>query len=326
MAKAIAMPVAKAKTIAKAMPIAAAIAIAATSLLLASCDKESEDAGSNTPVPARITSVIDGMSTRASGTAWAPGDRIGITATKADGTLLLDNAPYITTHGNGTFTPEGDEFYFQDGDDVTFTAYYPFTKNSEIANDGKIVFLTSGSEIQKPENQPKIDYMFATATGSSATPDLKLKFRHCMSRFVLRFLPGTGVSSLDDISYELTGVKTGGTFNTLTGEADVTGNNTVRTITLTVPGSNASELTSPLIIFPQQHDAILFLTLTLRGERYAANFFLPRNPANNNVRELLPGHSYTYNIKVHNNGLTIAPAGIAGWGNGGSEDINSTTN
>lgn len=85
--------------------LTAAACLAAACLLLGGCGNESEGAGSNAPVPARITSVIDGMSTRASGTAWAPGDRIGITATKADGTVLLSNAPYVTTDGNGTFTP-----------------------------------------------------------------------------------------------------------------------------------------------------------------------------------------------------------------------------
>lgn len=300
------------------------ILTAAACLLLGGCGNESEGAGSNAPVPARITSVIGGMSTRAPGTAWAPGDRIGITATKADGTVLLSNAPYVTTDGNGTFTPEGDGFYYQDGDDVTFTAYYPFAGSSYIADDGGIMFLTGGMESQKPENQPKRDVLFATTTGSSSSPDLQLRFRHCMSRLVLRFLPGTGVASLGDITYELTGIRTTGIFNTLTGETIVV--EASESVGLTVPGSNASGLTSPLILFPQQSDAEITLRLTLRGETYTARFLLPGNPASGNKYELLPGHSYTYNIKVHHNGLTIASANVAGWGDGGSENINSTTN
>lgn len=305
-------------------PIRMSATLMAAAFLLAGCDKENENTVDNQPVKARITSVIDGMSTRASGTAWAPGDRIGITATKADGTVLLSNAPYVTTDGNGTFTPEGDEFYYQDGDDVTFTAYYPFAESSYITDDGGMMFQIGGLESQKPENQPKFDFLFATTTGSSSSPDLQLRFRHCMSRFVLRFLPGTGVASLDDITYELSGIITGGIFNTLTGETIV--NETSVSVGLTVPGSNASELTSPLILFPQQSEDDKTLTLTMRGKTYTATFKFKENPNNGNVRELAAGHTYTYNVKINNTSMTITPATISNWEEGGSENIDSTNN
>lgn len=303
-------------------PIRLSAILMAAAFLFAGCEKENENRVDNQPVKARITSVIDGMSTRASGTAWAPGDRIGITATKADGTVLLSNAPYVTTDGNGTFTPEGEAFYFQDKDDVTFTAYYPCTENSNITDDGWIMFLTSGFESQKPENQPKRDVLFATTTGSSSSPDLQLRFHHCISRLVLRFLPGTGVASLDDITYELSGIRTSGIFNTLTGETIV--NETSGSVGLTVPGSNASELTSPLILFPQQSEDDKTLALTMRGKTYTATFKFKENPKNGGARELAAGYSYTYNVKINNTSMTISPATIAGWEEGGNENIEST--
>ncbi len=303
-------------------PIRLSAILMAAAFLFTGCEKENENRVDNQPVKARITSVIDGMSTRASGTAWAPGDRIGITATKADGTVLLSNAPYVTTDGNGTFTPEGEAFYFQDKDDVTFTAYYPCTENSNITDDGWIMFLTNGLESQKPENQPKRDVLFATTTGSSSSPDLQLRFHHCISRLVLRFLPGTGVASLDDITYELSGIRTSGIFNTLTGETIV--NETSGSVGLTVPGSNASELTSPLILFPQQSEDDKTLALTMRGKTYTATFKFKENPKNGGARELAAGHSYTYNVKINNTSMTISPATIAGWEEGGNENIEST--
>lgn len=303
-------------------PIRMSAILMAAAFLFAGCEKENENRVDNQPVKARITSVIDGMSTRASGTAWAPGDRIGITATKADGTVLLSNAPYVTTDGNGTFTPEGDEFYYQDGDDVTFTAYYPFAESSYITDDGGMMFQIAGLESQKPENQPKFDFLFATTTGSSSSPDLQLRFRHCMSRFVLRFLPGTGVASLDDITYELRGIRTSGIFNTLTGETIV--NETSGSVGLTVPGSNASELTSPLILFPQQSEDDKTLALTMRGKTYTATFKFKENPDNGGVRELAAGHTYTYNVKINNTTMTISLTTIAGWEEGGNENIEST--
>lgn len=303
-------------------PISLSAILMAAAFLFAGCEKENENRVDNQPIKARITSVIDGMVTRASGTAWAPGDRIGITATKADGTVLFTNMPYVTTDGNGTFTPEGEAFYFQDKDDVTFTAYYPCTENSNITDNGWIMFLTNGLESQKPENQPKRDVLFATTTGSSSSPDLQLRFHHCISRLVLRFLPGTGVASLDDITYELSGIRTGGIFNTLTGETIV--NETSGSVGLTVPGSNASELTSPLILFPQQSEDDKTLALTMRGKTYTATFKFKENPNNNNVRELAAGYSYTYNVKINNTSMTISPATIAGWEEGGNENIEST--
>ena len=143
-----------------------------------------------------------------------------------------------------------------------------------------------------------------------------------MSRLVLRFLPGTGVASLDDITYELRGIRTSGIFNTLTGETIV--NETSGSVGLTVPGSNASELTSPLILFPQQSEDDKTLTLTMRGTTYTATFKFKENPDNGGVRELAAGHSYTYNVKINNTSMTISPATIAGWEEGGNENIEST--
>lgn len=214
-------------------------ATAAALLLLAGCEKESNNTVENGPVAARIHTVIDAMTsgpgssggsgtdgtpnTRAAGTAWAKNDAIGITATHTDGTKLLDNACYLTPNGDGKFEAEdGSVFYFTDNAEVDFTAYYPWTATDELEN-GIIHDVFTGATNQTPENQPKIDFLFATATGSATNPDVKLQFRHCMSRIVLRFLPGEGIAELGDIEYTLFGMILDGTFNTLTGEVKAKG-------------------------------------------------------------------------------------------------------
>ena len=313
-------------------------ATAAALLLLAGCEKESNNTVENGPVAARIHTVIDPMTsgpgssggsgtpaTRAAGTAWTANDAIGITATHAEGTKLLDNAHYLTPGGDGKFEAEdGSVLYFTDNSEVDFTAYYPWTAPDELEN-GSIHGVLTNAANQTPENQPKIDFLFATAKGSAANADVKLQFRHCMSRVVLNFKPGDGIAALDDIKYRLAGMDWGGTFNTQTGEAKNDGRTSgVFDLILTVPGSNAAELSSPLILFPQQGDGWCRLGLTMRGTTYSAAFQLPQNPQNNNVRELLAGHSYTYNVKINNTTMTISPATISDWGDGGSEDITST--
>lgn len=311
-------------------------ATAAALLLLAGCDKESNNTVENGPVAARIHTVIDPMTsgpgssggsgtptTRAAGTAWTANDAIGITATHTDGTKLLDNAHYLTPGGNGKFEAEdGSVFYFTDNAEVDFTAYYPWTATDEL-KDGIIHDVLTGATYQTPEKQPEIDFLFATAKGSAANPDVKLQFRHCMSRVVLRFLPGDGIAELDDIEYTLYGMALYGTFNTLTGEAKNEGPSS-DILTLTVPGNGAAELSSPLILLPQQGDGWCRLVLTMRGTKYSAEFQLPQNPQNNSVRELVAGHSYTYNVKINNTTMTISQATISDWGDGGSQNIDST--
>ena len=311
-------------------------ATAAALLLLAGCEKESNNVVENGPVAARIHTVIDPMTsgpgssggsgtptTRAAGTAWTANAAFGITATHTDCTKLLDNAHYLTPGGNGKFEAEdGSVFYFTDNAEVDFTAYYPWTATDEL-KDGIIHDVLTGATYQTPEKQPEIDFLFATAKGSAANPDVKLQFRHCMSRVVLRFLPGDGIAELDDIEYTLYGMALYGTFNTLTGEAKNEGPSS-DILTLTVPGNGAAELSSPLILLPQQGDGWCRLVLTMRGTKYSAEFQLPQNPQNNSVRELLAGHSYTYNVKINNTTMTISQATISDWGDGGSEDITST--
>lgn len=317
-------------------------ATAAALLLLAGCEKESNNTVENGPVAARIHTVIDPMTsgpgssggsgtdgtpaTRAAGTAWTKNDAIGITATHTDGTKLLDNAHYLTPGGDGEFEAEdGEVFYFTDNSEVDFTAYYPWTAPEKLENGIIHTIVLTDAANQTPEKQPEIDFLFATATGSATNADVKLQFRHCMSRVVLRFLPGEGIAALDDIEYTLREMELGGTFNTQTGEAKSAGMVlSISPLTLTVPGSNAAELSSPLILFPQQGNELRTLSLTMRGTTYSAAFQLPQNPQNNNVRELVAGHSYTYNVKINNTTMTISPATISDWGDGGSQNIDST--
>lgn len=306
-------------------------ATAAAVLLLAGCEKESNNTVENGPVAARITSTIDGMTspgstdgtpaTRASGTAWAPNDAIGITATHADGTKRLDNACYVTPNGDGRFEAEdGSVLYFTDNAEVGFTAYYPRTAPENLQKDG--ITLLAYTDAQTPESHPDFDFLFATATGSGANADVRLQFRHCMSRLVLNFKPGEGIAALDDIGYTLEGIALHGRFNTLTGDAKADRDRPLSMLMLTVPGNGAAELSSPLILLPQQDDTQKTLTVTMRGTEYTATFQLPENP--DGTRGLLAGYSYTYNVKINNTTMTISQATISDWSNGGSQDIEST--
>lgn len=300
----------------------------AAAFLFTGCEKENENTVDNQPVKARITSTIDGMATRAAGTAWAPGDRIGVHADNMEGQLVLANVPYVTTKGDGVFTAEGDEFYFEDKQNVFFFAYYPFEgTDGTVPGTNGIISKTITAADQAPAAQPKIDYLFAGRTAaSSADPNVKFRFNHCMSRIVLKFLPGDGITALDDIEYTLNGILPAGTFNTRIGRAAADDATAAEPLTMSVSGSAATELTSSLILFPQLSDDDKTLKLTMRGKTYTATFKFKENQKNGNVRELAAGHTYTYNVKINNTSMTIESATVNPWTPGGSDDINSTPN
>ena len=110
-----------------------AIAICGGLPLLTACSSDEPSGTDNDPVAARITANIASTS-RAIGTTWQTGDKIGITTT---GNLKqYTNIEYTTAEGNGIFT--GTPIYFQDAaSEVTFTAYYPFAGTEGTADWGQ---------------------------------------------------------------------------------------------------------------------------------------------------------------------------------------------
>lgn len=297
--------------------------VAAAATLFGGCEKESDNTVDNTPVAARITSTIDDMATRAAGTVWAAGDAIGVSGKSGEKPYV--NVKYVTTAGNGVFTVvnnpgEDNDIYFQNKDDVTFTAYYPYDgENGTAPGTNGIISKSITAAEQTADGQAKFDYLFATATGSSANPDVKFQFKHCMSRIILNFLPGNGIASLSDLTYTIDALALEGTFDTRTGATagTATGN-----LTLSV-SNNASGMSSTLIVFPQQASGAN-ISITMNGVDYTGTIDYPENADNGSTRELRAGYSYTYNVKVNNGSLGIELADINEWGDGGNTDINTT--
>lgn len=299
--------------------------VAAAAILAGGCEKESDNTVDNTPVAARITSTIDDMATRAANTVWAADDAIGVSGTSGEKPYV--NVKYVTTAGSGAFTVvnnpgEDNAIYFQNKDDVTFTAYYPYDgENGTAPGTNGIISKSITVAEQTADGQAKFDYLFATATGSSANPDVKFQFKHCMSRIILNFQRGNGIASLGDLMYEINALALNGTFNTKTGETAAE-NVALETLTLSVP-YNAAAMSSTLIVFPQQASGAN-ISITMNGVDYTGTIDYPENADNGNTRELRAGYSYTYNVKMNNGSLGIELADINEWGNGGNTDINTT--
>ena len=314
----------------------AAISVAAISLLLtAGCSGEENEPGGNTSNAAIITASVgkadNVASTRASETAWDAGDCIGI-STSSTSTKGKTNYINIRYQTNGSvFSPvpgaagEDNTIYFQGTSPMEFTAYYPCqgANGTKPGNNGVITRTLTAAD-QSTANLPDIDYLWAQKTAQSSNPKVDFLFSHRMSRLVLNFKAGAGVSlPPDGLAYTLTGLVQEGAFDTSTGEAkatgstpaDLTGLPTTPTTTTTATG----QATGTTILWPQAANSVR-LQLTLNGITFGAVLTFPSGTAAGEA--LAPSTSYTFNVTVERTGLEIGNADIDGWtDDGGGKDI-----
>ena len=249
-------------------------ALAALALALAACNNDNEILNNDGPVAARFIADI-APATRASGTTWDNGDRIGVTDIGND--TRYGNVPFILK--NGTFEAE---------EKVIYT-------------------LAATTDATAQQNQPAIDFLFASgATGDKNSPVVSFtdktdkggadnSFHHRMSQITLTFEAGDGVdfSMIKPERYTLDGLILTGTFNTADGIATADDGAQAETLAMELADGN---LTSSVILFPQTA-ASLPLTVNYRSQEGA----------------LQAGNNYTYTVKVRNKNLEVSEATIAKW-------------
>ena len=283
-------------------------ALATLVLALAACNNDNENLNGD-PVAAQFTANI-APATRASGTTWTAGDRIGITDIGNDS--QYGNVPFILK--NGKFEAEGKVIYIEDTKTHTFRAYYPYNAAGGI--------LTATTDATAQQNQPAIDFLFASgATGDKNNPVVSFtdktdkggednSFHHRMSQITLTFEAGDGVdfSVVKPERYTLAGLLLTGTFNTADGIA--TADNGLQTGELTMNLADGN-LTSSVILFPQTV-ASLPLVVNYKGQEYPATLTMPEGA-------LQAGNNYTYTVKVNATGLTLEGCTIGSWADGGGE-------
>lgn len=313
----------------------AAISVAAISLLLtAGCSGEENEPGGNASNAAIITASVgktdNVASTRASETAWDAGDCIGIStsSTSTKGKTNYINIRYQTD--GSVFSPvpgaagEDNTIYFQGTSPMEFTAYYPCqgANGTKPGNNG-IITRTLTAADQSTANLPDIDYLWAQKTAQSSNPRVDFLFSHRMSRLVLNFKAGAGVSlPPDGLAYTLTGLVQEGAFDTSTGEAKATGSTPADLTglpTTTTTTTTTGQATGTTILWPQAANSVR-LQLTLNGITFGAVLTFPSGTAAGEA--LAPSTSYTFNVTVERTGLEIGNADIDGWtDDGGSKDI-----
>lgn len=283
-------------------------AFAALGIALTACTNDNE-VTDNGPVAAVINAEIsDAVATRASGTTWADKDEIGISENRFGYT----NVPYRLE--NGKFIPAGTIIFFQDDDPTTFSAYYPYDADGGT--------LTATTDATAQQNQPAIDFLYATgATASTHNPEVNFtddtaaggtdcSFHHCMSQITLTFEAGSGVdfNTIKPTGYTLSGLVLEGSFDTTTGTAETDANAQTADLTMELNGV----LTSSVILFPQSTTSIE-LSVNYNSQPYTATLTIPEGA-------LKAGNNYTYTVTVRNKDLSISSATISDWNpvNGGN--------
>ena len=287
-------------------------ALVALALALAACNNDNENLNGD-PVAAQFTANI-APATRASGTTWTGGDRIGITDIGNDS--QYGNVPFILK--NGKFEAEGKVIYIEDTKTHTFRAYYPYNAAGGI--------LAATTDATAQQNQPAIDFLFASgATGDKNNPVVSFtdktakggednSFHHRMSQITLTFEAGDGVnfSVVKPERYTLDGLLLTGTFNTADGIATADNGLQTRELTMNLADGN---LTSSIILFPQTV-ASLPLVVNYKGQEYHATLTMPDGA-------LLAGNNYTYTVKLHNKVLEVSEATIAKWNDIDGGDVSA---
>ena len=282
---------------------------AALALALAACTNDDENLNDGSVAAVINAEISDAVATRASGTAWAERDEIGISESRFGYT----NVPYRWE--SGKFTPTGTIIFFQDDDPTTFSAYYPYDADGGT--------LTATTDATAQQNQPAIDFLYATgATASTHNPEVNFtddtdaggtdcSFHHCMSQITLTFKEGSGVdfSTIQPTGYTLSGLMLTGSFDTTTGTAETDDATAAQDLDMTLTNG---ALTSSVILFPQTK-ASIGLSVYYNSQPYTATLTIPDGA-------LKAGNNYTYTVTVRNKDLSISSATISDWNpvNGGN--------
>lgn len=274
---------------------------AAAALALAACSND-DNYADNEPVAAQITANIgNSISSRAAGTAWAKGDKIGITTFRG-GESKYVNMEYITKDADGKFT--GTPMYFQDAQaEVTFTAYYPFTGIEGTAPG--IVENDTRAAQQTPDNQPKIDYLWDSRTGKKDQPNINFEFAHKMSKITMTFQDGEGTDVNKIESYSFDGLVLEGTFNPATGEAKAKEMDP-ETLTLNVENVISGTARPSIIVYPQTTAGKVVLRIVKDGQTYKCDLAFAGG-------SLKAGTDYQYTITLNKTGAEVTKSEIHEW-------------
>ena len=283
-------------------------AVALATLLLTACQNDEETMQTDARVALQVTS---GIQTRAYDATWEANDEIGIFGfTQGDAPAqAYTNVRYVTTGGDGAFTPDGTTIYLPtDGSSLDFVAYYPHTTD-----------LENGIYTVDVENQSDLSTIDLMAAGMQTADRSKntvaFNFEHKLSKIVLTFKPGDGMalSELTGMKVQLTNQQPLATFDVTQPDGEVVvGKNTPATLTL---NTDADGTFSEGIVLPSAN----FDGMTLHLELSDGSSFFNWDLNNSKADKFEAGKKYVYDITVNKSRLDVT-ATIEDWAPGNGEN------
>ncbi|NLX66692.1 MAG: fimbrillin family protein [Bacteroidales bacterium] len=277
------------------------------SVIFSSCEGDTPTPGS-LGKEVQLSASIEGLKTRASGSAWDKGDAIGVYMKKAgealSSTAFAKNIHYQTT-GTSAFLPvKGEEIitFPVDGSNVDFIGYYPYRED--------ITSFIYPIDLSNQAVQANIDLLYSdnVKSSNSGTPNINMLFSHQLSKIVLQigheFLP-----TLSDMEVIITNVATKANFDLKEG-------------TLSAP-SATEDISCMVVANGLTAEAILLPTSDLSGMEFwfvlkKETFKYPLSSVSE-IQSFNKSTRYTYNIHLDSDLIPTVTAGdISDWNEGPS--------
>ncbi len=223
---------------------------ALSALALTSCksnDDNSEWLGSD---GVNFTSYIEGLTSRASGSAWDDGDRVGIFMTA--GADEFANREY-TASAAGNLTPAGQALKWPEGGSASFMAYYPYTASLS----GK----TYTVNVTDQADPKKIDLLYSNNAADIANGEtVNLAFKHQLSQIVINVEKDATIESTNGLAIAISGMDTQASFDLNDGTLTPGGNKGNIAMNVNAEGTQAEA-----IVIPAADLSGAKMTFTLQG-------------------------------------------------------------
>ncbi len=159
-----------------------------------------------------FTSYIEGLTSRASGSAWNDGDKVGIFMTA--GAEEFENREY-TASAAGALTPAGSALKWPEGvETADFLAYYPYTASLN----GKIYAV----DVTNQDDPKAIDLLYSSAKGIATGSAVSLGFKHQLSQIVITVGKDETIASTSGLAITISGMNTKANFDLTDGSLEAT--------------------------------------------------------------------------------------------------------
>lgn len=278
---------------------------ALSALVLTGC-KDNDDNSEWMTDGVVFTSHIEGMVSRASGSAWSDGDKVGIYMS-AGGTDF-ENYEY-TASADGALTAAGKTLKYPEEGTADFFAYYPY--QTSISN------KTYAVNVSDQSDPTKIDLLYATKTGISNGEAVNFAFSHQLSQIVINITKDETISSLSGLGISVSGMNTQADFSLADGSLTAKDSKTDFGMNVKVNGETA---TAEAIVIPTADLTGAKLTFTLDGKTFGWDITVTGGGG------FAEGTKYTYNATLSTtNGqpeVNFGNSTIEDWTNQAGGDIN----